>query len=196
MILVYIHGANATGNSFNYIRQQLKHDHELVLEYDSRDGFDHNLESMKSQLKDHKDIFFICHSLGGIYAVHLSNFFSNNVLGAVTLSTPYNGAEIADYVKHLLPFNKLLRDIGTNSSPIKSSLNIAIQHPWTNIVTTQGASPWVNQPNDGVVSIKSMTHRDDMNLIEIKSNHYEVMLNDDVIDIIDSKIKKTIDKGK
>jgi hypothetical protein len=190
MILVYIHGANATGNSFNYIRQQLKHDHELVIEYDSKDGFEHNLESMKSQLKDHKDIFFICHSLGGIYAVHLSDWFSNNVLGAVTLSTPYNGAEIADYVKHMLPFNKLLRDIGTNSVPIKTSLNITIQHPWTNIVTTQGVSPWVNQPNDGVVSIKSMTYRDDMDLIEIKSNHYEVVLSPITINIIKDTLKE------
>jgi len=191
VIIVYIHGANATGNSFNYIRQKLKYDNELVLEYDSKDGFDHNLESMISQLKDCKDMFFICHSLGGIYSVHLSDIFSNNVLGAVTLSTPYNGAEIANYAKHLLPFSKLLRDIGTNSAPIKDSLNISIKHPWTNIVTIQGSSPWMVNPNDGVVTIKSMTCRDDMNLIEIKSNHYEIMLNDDVVDIIKTKIKET-----
>jgi esterase/lipase len=190
MILVYIHGANATGNSFNYIRQKLKHNNELVLEYDSKDGFEHNLESMKSQLKGHKDIFFICHSLGGIYAVHLSNTFVNNVLGAVTLSTPYNGAEMADYAKRLMPFSKLLRDIGPSSDPIRNSLNMPIKHPWTNIVTTHGASIWINQPNDGVVTIKSMSRRDDMNLVEIQTNHYEVMLNDDVIDIIKLKIKE------
>ena len=72
MKIVYIHGASATGDSFNYIRQHLKHKDEYIIEYDSKHGFHNNLESMKEQLKDFNDMFFVCHSLGGIYALHLS----------------------------------------------------------------------------------------------------------------------------
>ena len=72
---------------------------DLVLEYNSRDGFDNNFNCMIKEL-DHLDqMFFICHSLGGIYALHLADYFRDRVLGAVTLSTPYGGAEMADYAK-------------------------------------------------------------------------------------------------
>jgi len=69
--LVYIHGASATGESFNYIREHIIGD-DLVLNYNSANGFDHNLKVMLEELKDINQIFFIAHSLGGIYALHLS----------------------------------------------------------------------------------------------------------------------------
>jgi hypothetical protein len=50
MIIVYIHGASATGESFNYIREHLKHKDEYMIEYGSNHGFHNNLESMKDQL--------------------------------------------------------------------------------------------------------------------------------------------------
>jgi hypothetical protein len=68
MLLVYIHGASATSESFNYIRKQIK-GKELLINYDSRNGFERNLENMKELLGSQKDMFFICHSLGGIYSI-------------------------------------------------------------------------------------------------------------------------------
>ena len=190
MKLVYIHGASATGDSFNYIRGHLKHKDELVLEYESSNGFENNLEVMKEQLVDVTDMFFICHSLGGIYALHLADEFPQNVLGAVTLSTPYGGAESADYAKYFLPFNRLLRDIGPTSRPFRSANGIKIQHPWTNIVTTRGDSPWILHENDGVVTVNSMTHRTDMNLVKLHTNHYEVVISPEVVKIIKDGIKQ------
>ena len=64
MNLVYIHGANATGESFNHIRTRLGKG--LDLNYDSRDGFEHNLAQMQQSLAGVKQCFFIAHSLGGI----------------------------------------------------------------------------------------------------------------------------------
>lgn len=190
MKIVYIHGASATGDSFNYIRQHLKHKDEYVVEYDSDDGFSNNLISMKNQLKDFKDIFFICHSLGGIYALHLSEYMSDQVKGACTISTPYGGAESADFAKYFLPFSRLLRDIGPRSEPMTSASQIKIKHPWTNIVTTRGNSPWIIHDNDGVVTVKSMKCRTDMNFIEVDINHYEVVLSSITVNIIKDKIKE------
>jgi esterase/lipase len=190
MKLIYIHGASATGDSFNYIRGHLKHKDEFLLEYDSSNGFENNLESMKKQLSSISDIFFICHSLGGIYALRLADTFPHQTIGAVTLSTPYGGAESADYAKYFLPFSKLLQDIGPHSKPFRSADSIKIQHPWTNIVTTRGESPWILQANDGVVTINSMTHRKDMKLIELHTNHYEVVINPEVVKIIKNEIKQ------
>lgn len=190
MKLIYIHGASATGESFNYIRDRLNHNDDLVIEYSSKDGFDFNLEQMKKLLVDIDNMFFICHSLGGIYALHLADHFKDRVLGAITLSTPYGGAEAADYAKYFLPFSRLLRDIGPNSRPMKLTKKIKINHPWCNIVTTAGESPWMVEPNDGVVTISSMKCRNDMDLIEVSSNHYEIVISPKTVDLIRQRISQ------
>jgi len=186
MQLVYIHGASATSESFNYIRSKIGDG--IAINYDSRDGFENNLAAIKDQLGKTKDIFFIAHSLGGIYALHLANAIPNQVLGAVTLSTPYGGAEVADFAKYFLPFSRLMRDIGPSSWAMKQADKIKIQHPWTNVVTVKGQSPFMVEPNDGVVTISSMRHHADMELVEVDYNHYEVVLSDKIIGIIKERI--------
>jgi len=188
MNLVYIHGANATSESFNYIRNKIGSG--IDINYDSRNGFENNLKDMLSHLKDVKDIAFVAHSLGGIYSLHIANAIPNQVLGAVTISTPYGGAEVADYAKYFLPFSRLMRDIGPSSWVMKQANKIKIQHPWTNIVTVKGQSAFMTEPNDGVVSIASQRYHADMELIEIEYNHYEVVLSEQAITIIQERTKK------
>ena len=188
MNLVYIHGANATSESFNYIKSKLGSG--IDIDYDSRNGFENNLKVMQLQLEDVDNIAFIAHSLGGIYSLHLANIMPKQVLGAVTISTPYGGAEVADYAKYFLPFSRLMRDIGPSSWVMKQANKIKIQHPWTNIVTVKGQSAFMTEPNDGVVSIASQRYHADMELIEIEYNHYEVVLSEQAITIIQERTKK------
>ena len=188
MTLVYIHGASATSESFNYIRSKLGNG--IDINYDSRNGFENNLNEMLAQLKDVKDIAFIAHSLGGVYSIHLANAIPDQVVGAVTLSTPYGGAEVAEVVKFFLPFSRLMRDIGPSSWAMKQADKIKIQHPWTNIVTVKGQSPFMHEHNDGVVTIASMKHHKEMELVEVDYNHYEVVLAEPVIKIIKERVKK------
>jgi len=186
--LVYIHGASATSESFNYIRSKVGKG--IDINYDSRNGFENNLNEMQAQLVGVDNIAFIAHSLGGVYSLHLANAIPKQVLGAVTLSTPYGGAECAEVVKFFLPFSRLMRDIGPSSWAMKEARKIKIQHPWTNIVTTKGQSPFIVEPNDGVVTIDSMKHHKDMELIEVDYNHYEVVLAESVVKIIKERVKK------
>jgi pimeloyl-ACP methyl ester carboxylesterase len=189
MTLVYIHGASATSESFNYIRSKLGKG--IDINYDSRNGFENNLKEMLDQLEGVKDIAFIAHSLGGVYSIHLANAIPAQVLGAVTLSTPYGGAECAEVVKFFLPFSRLMRDIGPSSWAMTQADKIKIQHPWTNIVTVQGQSPFMHEPNDGVVTIASQRHHnEDMELVEVDYNHYEVVLAESVVKIIKERVKK------
>ena len=188
MNLVYIHGANATSESFNYIRSKLGAG--IDLNYDSRNGFENNLADMLTKLINVKDIAFISHSLGGIYALHISHAIPDQILGAVTLSTPYGGAEVADYAQYFLPFSRLMRDIGPSSWAMKQAKKIKIQHPWTNIVTVKGQSPFILAANDGVVTIASQKHHEDMELVLVDYNHYEVVLADPVIDVIQERVKQ------
>jgi len=188
MQLVYIHGASATSESFNYIRDKIGDG--ISINYDSRNGFENNLHDMLGQLKSVKDIAFVAHSLGGIYSLHLANAIPKQVKGAVTLSTPYGGAEVAEYAKYFLPFSRLIRDIGPTSWAFKQADEIKIQHPWTNVVTVKGQSPFMMAHNDGVVTVDSQKHHEDMELIEVDYNHYEVVLAEPVVKIIKERIKK------
>ena len=186
--LVYIHGASATSESFNFIRKKVGIG--IDVNYDSRNGFENNLKDIQKQLEGIDNIFFIAHSLGGIYSLHLANAIPDQVLGAITLSTPYGGAEVAEFAKFFLPFSRLMRDIGPSSWAMKQANKIKIQHPWTNIVTIKGQSPFIHEPNDGVVTIASQKHHIDMELVEIDYNHYEVVLSDQVVKLIKQRIKK------
>jgi predicted alpha/beta hydrolase family esterase len=190
MTLVYIHGASATSESFNYIRSKIS-GHDMVINYDSRNGFENNLEEMKKDLADVKDIFFIAHSLGGVYSLHLANHMPDQVLGAVSLSTPYGGAEVAEFAKYFLPFSRLMKDIGPSSWAMSQADKIKIQHPWTNVVTIKGQSPFMHEPNDGVVTIASQKAHIDMELVEVDYNHYEVVLSEQIVNLIQDRIKRT-----
>ena len=139
---------------------------------------------MKGKLDGAERLFFISHSLGGIYALHLSNLIPDQVLGAVTISTPYGGAVHADFAKYFLPFSRLMKDIGTMSGPMRDAQRLPAPPNWTNIVTTVGDSPWITERNDGVVTLESMRNRTDFELIELPLNHYEVVLSSKVVEII------------
>ena len=189
-MIVYIHGASATSESFNYLREHIGGE-DMMLNYDSGNGFKQNLAHMQAELETVDNIFFVAHSLGGIYALHLANLIPEQVLGAVTLSTPYGGAENADFAKYFLPFSRLLRDIGPASWPMRHADKIKIQHPWTNIVTVRGSAPWITGANDGIVTVASQRqHAEGMELVEIDYNHYEVVLSDWVVRLIQERLPK------
>ena len=187
-MIIYIHGASATGESFTHIIEHVG-GIDKVLEYSSMDGFSSNRAMMKEELESVDQLFFVAHSLGGIYALHLANHYQARVQGGVTLSTPYGGCVQADYAQYFLPFSRLMRDVGTMSKPMVDAAKIPAPRNWTNIVTTVGDSPWIHEPNDGVVTIKSMRSKTDMELIDIELNHYEVVISNRVVNIIRDKLK-------
>lgn len=191
MTIVYIHGATASGASFNYLREHLAVSQELVLEYDSEHGFFKNLERMYDTLMSKKGkLFFVGHSLGGIYCLSLANYFPARVLGGVTISTPYGGSEIASFAKYFAPFSVLLKEITPYSKPIQHAKQVLIPKNWTNIVTTKGNSPWIPGDNDGVVTVDSQRYHKDITLIDLHTNHYEVLMHPETVKVLREKIPK------
>ena len=194
-MIVYIHGASATAESFTHIRQFVRDEFEepdITLEYKSDNGFVNNLEAMKGQLDDAERLFFVSHSLGGIYSLYLAHHYRKTTVGGVSMSTPYGGSEEADFARYFLPFNRLMKDVGSMSEPMIESRTIPAPPRWTQIVTTVGASPWINKANDGVVTLKSMRYRTDFELVEMPLNHYEVVLSNAVVKLIIDRIKKSL----
>jgi len=189
MKIVFIHGANASPRSFNYIIERLHIDNPIIPSYSSTDSFYSNLDEMKELIrKTNEPLFLIGHSLGGIYALHLYEYFKSKVVGAVTMSTPYRGSRTADWAKMIVPQYHLFHDVGVHSKPITDSLKVKIDVPWLQIVSTIGHVPWHVVENDGVVTYASMTHRKDIEYIELPVNHYEIVCEPETVEIIRSRI--------
>lgn len=186
---VFIHGARATSASFNYIRTKLD-DHfpdrtDVLLSYGSNESFLTNLDKMVEELDNAGDeLFFIGHSLGGIYAFHLANSLSERTIGGVTISTPYGGSVEAYFLRFLMPQSALLADIVPSSAIMQCASSNSLTVPWANIVTTGGGSPFIVSRNDGVVTYSSMTANQNMNFFYIEENHYEILLSTSTIGII------------
>lgn len=181
---VFIHGANQNSSCWEYIVKTLNPTNYTFIDYDSKFSFDENLNNMSDQIKSLKNIFFVSHSLGGIYSVHLYNQYQNNVVGAVTLSTPYGGSSLAKIFRYMFPTVQLFQDICPSSDPISQANLINIQVPWTQIVSVNGHNPVHILPNDGVITIHSMMHRDDIDYIKIDCDHYNILQSKEVVEHI------------
>ena len=162
---------------------------ELVVEYDTSHKFNNNLEILAKEIMKLRGPYFIIgHSMGGLYALHLTKHV--DVAGAVSISTPFAGSWTADWARFFVPAYQLFRDVGRRSIPIKEAQDIEIKVDWTQIVSTKGNVPYHGAQNDGVCTIKSMKSRKDMELIEVPHTHFEVMCSDLVVEIILDRYKK------
>jgi pimeloyl-ACP methyl ester carboxylesterase len=190
MKLLYIHGANSSGASWNYVRDKIKRD-DLVLNYSCSESFYTNLRAMKKQLvKD--EWFIIGHSLGGIYGLHLSEYLKDRCRGAVSISSPFGGSQLADVAGLLMPWLTFFHDVGTCSKPVLEAQEIAhkITCEWTHIVTTDGHAAYIPGKNDGVVSITSqMAHTEKMKVVKVQANHYEILLDPRLVKVVSAQLK-------
>ena len=99
--VIWIHGANQSGLSFQYLRSLTRFKNELVVEYDTSHKFKDNLKMLSSEIIQVRGPYFIIgHSLGGLYALHLTRHV--DVAGAVSISTPFAGRWTADWARYFV----------------------------------------------------------------------------------------------
>ena len=144
--------------------------------------FENNIEMIADAVKGKGPHFVIGHSMGGLYALHLTQYV--RIVGGVSISTPFRGSSTADWAKYIVPSYPLFKDVGRKSLTVKQGNEIKLDIPWTQIVTTAGGVPYHNGPNDGVCTIASMSHRTDMTHLELAHTHYETMVSDRVAETI------------
>ena len=180
--VIWLHGANQTSLSFRYLQTKTQFSKEIMVNYSSMDRFYDNLDMITEQCQNRGPHFVVGHSMGGLYALHLTKYL--RVIGGVSISTPFRGSSTADWAKYIVPSYPLFKDIGRKSDPSKAASEIELDIPWTQIVSTTGSVPYHNGPNDGVVTLASMTNRTDMEYIEVAHTHYETMCSDRVAEIV------------
>jgi len=188
--VVWIHGANQSPLSFSYLKSKTQFTNNLDISYSSMNRFYHNLSEIIEVVKPLGKVFVVGHSLGGLYGLHLTQHC--DVVGGVSLSTPFRGSSTADWAKYIVPSYPLFKDIGRKSAPVVDSYKFKLTIPWTQVISTAGTVPYHNGPNDGVVTVASMEHRSDMEKIHVNHTHYEVVCSPDIADLIVNRYNRVI----
>lgn len=195
VMIVFIHGHNSTKDSFNFIKQKIEYVQHpwRDFEYNSDNGFNKNLEIMADkmdEITETDDVFFVTHSMGAIYAAYLTLRFPNCIEGAVTISAPWGGSETAQWLQ-LTSKSQIYKEVAPYSDIIQGLKVIDLPGFWQSIVTTEGGSDLIRGPNDGILSVESMTARNDVHYEEVRSNHSEVLLSLRTVEIIREAIEQT-----
>jgi pimeloyl-ACP methyl ester carboxylesterase len=181
--VLYIHGANSTPLSFNFIKAKLPHHHGYDVAYDANDHLEDLIELAEANLVEPSHI--ISHSLGGIIGVALSQRCPGKVLSVSTLATPFGGSEAATRASVLLPFSTFLKNIHVMNPTLREIIQKGSKVPTMNIITTHGSNAFESRPNDGVVTIDSQREFKGTLRHEIGLNHFEVLQSPIVVKLIE-----------
>lgn len=180
-----IHGAYSTPLMFNYFETVMPKPTWNVLDYHNcveniRDVCNQADEWFKDSSV--KDSHIVGHSLGGLIGLWLAA--RHPVKSLTTIATPLNGFDLS-FAHQLLSPNSFIREISSMGSFIRELhamdfSNIPIMH----IITTKGYNPFLLEPNDGVVTLRSQRAWTPGKVVEVSLNHSECMLSLHVADLI------------
>ena len=109
------------------------------------------------------------------------------------------GLEVSSHqLKSLVTYIDLLERWNNtyNLTAIRDRSDIAVRHILDSLSVVSSVtgssviSPFMLAHNDGVVTVASQKHHEDMELVEVDYNHYEVVLAEPVVKIIKERVKK------
>lgn len=175
--VLFIHGAWATKNSFNFLAHQLDTSINLYHEYDSiNSNLPDIVEEIKLKLDTLEDVILVGHSLGGVIALSLESHPS--VKEVITLASPISGIKINKLAQSFLTFRApILRHVMSDSSFMFDLKNCKFTKPVRVFVANKGFNPAVYEKSDGVVTVASQMEwvPETANVIPVESSHHEIL---------------------
>ena len=177
-----IHGAFSSPNMFNYVVHKLGKGYSWTfLDYhDKTDGLDQLIKSVDSMKEP---CHVVGHSMGGLIALCLIN--QPWVKSVTTISAPLGGIDI-NIMQSYLSRSAFMQDISSHGNFIKKINDITTKIPVQHLVSTIGFNPWLYEPNDGVITVRSQRAMSLGAVHELDSNHVEILLNDKTVEILKS----------
>lgn len=176
--ILAIHGAFSTPTIWNYLTLTSPKSYKWhFVDYSTQTSNISNIiNEIKTQYKDTNTNFhLIGHSMGGLVALALeSETWASSI---TTIATPLGGLDMS-LLQLYLSRSGFLGEIASYSKFIDKIHKAKYTKPVQHIITTQGFNPWMFEPSDGVVSVKSQRswHADNAIIHNIEANHSEVMM--------------------
>lgn len=187
--ICYIHGLNSSYRSFNFLSKELGQVGDVLVEYDSRQRLEDSIKQVLKQIPKDEIVTLVGHSLGGVIAMLIAGRQLAQVDKVVTISSPLGGSRAAVFARWVASGIPLLGDITPASPMIREIRAKKIIQPVLSIISTGGSLPTSNEPNDSVVSVASQKSMPYGKKVEIKANHFEVLMHEKMID----HVRKFID---
>lgn len=171
MNILYIHGANSTKRSFNWLRSALPFEHEAhFFEYDTHQPAFENIQLCQVMVDKVKPDVIIGHSLGGIMTA-----FMETKAKKVTIAAPFGGSAIANW---LPMYSQLMRDVATTSHIIRGVRNMKVKKKHFLAIVANGLD---GAGFDGVISHTSQTALEEPDYRIYNLNHFEVLVDEEVV---------------
>lgn len=176
--ILAIHGAFSTPRMFSYLKAELSQHSWTFLDYRNEiENIDSIISYAKNQLIN-EDCHIIGHSMGGLIALALAN--EPRVNSVATIATPLGGLDM-NYIQTAISRSHFLAEISQNSKFIRTLHSTKISKPVLHIISTNGFNPYIYEPNDGVVTLRSQQRWKAGQQIEVAANHSEVLLHEDTV---------------
>lgn len=169
-----IHGAYSTPKVFNYLKYRLGDNYSWkFLNYqDKVDDLEKIINSVVDLDEPHH---VIGHSMGGLIGLKLIH--KPWVKSVTTISTPLGGVDL-NIMQRYISRGSFLNDISDYSEFIRSIKQTKTSKPIQHLVSMIGFHPWMYEPNDGVITIRSQLTYSLGPVYKIDTNHIESVLSD------------------
>ena len=193
--VIYIHGANADAENFNYYTLKLpKHDFirpEYSMDDDPYDVVEYIKLRRKRDLDPQKPVILVGHSFGGILASWYASVYPNDVQSLVTIATPWDGTPVARIFGYFWRNAKVFQMTRPGAEVLALLQEKKFAGPHLNIICTKGANPVAGiggQANDGTISCDSQSKTppkfvNSQNTF-IEAGHSGVLLNNNVTEML------------
>jgi pimeloyl-ACP methyl ester carboxylesterase len=181
--IVFVHGLNSSHRSFGYIVNKLPQHSPIMVDYLSHQPLSVSIEQVRAQLPA-GELILVGHSLGGVIATLVAADEPERITKLVTISSPLNGSRAAAALRWIPGSLAVLGDIIPRGPHVRRCCDLMLTTPTLSIISTGGHLPTSPEPNDSVVAVSSQRALKFGKKVEVKANHFEVLLHEHTVGAI------------
>lgn len=178
--IIYVHGANSTGNSFNYIAHQLPSHSPIYFGYETNTDLKPAIETLTEILmRLGPGVKVVGHSLGGIISLLAADYQPGTKI--VTIASPFGGSQVAGALRWISK-NPLFHQIYPHSELI-SSLHAKEHQPEAVLPITACSGRYFGKRGDTIVSLSSQQALSSLRdrYVTLPYNHFEILQSKEVV---------------
>lgn len=192
--VIYLHGANASPDNFNYFKVMCGEHDSIAPVYDmEEDPFDvvDQLNRKAGNTFEGEQLIIVGHSFGGLIGAWYSAINPSRVKHLVTIATPWQGTPVARIFGYFFRNSNMFKNTRPGANVLALLQQKEFNGNHTNIVCTGSGNPVAgmgSHANDGMVGVDSQCSTPPMftnsQNVYIEAGHSGVLLNNTVTDLL------------